>query len=160
MDQRAVADLYDGLDRAARNAASLDDVTAAYRYAVAALVSAVENPVRAAQDGNLERARKFIDQHFTERLELAEVARVAGFAPRHFTRLFKRAQSTTFEAYLKKLRIQRAKELLEGTDLSVERVAELAGFAVRPHFHRAFRALAGTTPAAFRERRRRALVYR
>ena len=109
--------------------------------------------------GNLRRALAFIGRHFTEPIGRTEVARVAGFAPRHFARLFKRRESTTFEAYVRKLRVERAKQLLDRTDLSVDRVAQLSGFILRPHFHRVFRQIVGTTPAEFRSSHRRKARY-
>jgi transcriptional regulator GlxA family with amidase domain len=159
IDERGRMDTYDALDRAAREAATVAELVAAYRHAVSDLVAAAEHPVVAAQDRNLRRSLAFIARHFTEPIALGDVARVAGFAPRHFARLFKRRESTTFEAYVRGLRVERAKQLLDGTDLSVERIAQLSGFDFRPHFHRVFRQIVGTTPAEFRSARRRRDVY-
>jgi AraC-like DNA-binding protein len=150
LEERSRLDTYDALDRAARDAPTVSELVSAYRRAVLDLIAAAEHPVPAAQDRKLRRSLAFIGHHFTEPIGLADVARVAGFAPRHFARLFKRRESTTFEAYVRKLRIERAKQLLAGTDLSVERVAQLSGFVLRPHFHRVFKQIVGTTPAEFR----------
>ena len=152
IDERNRRETYDAVDRAAKDANEVSELVSAYRRAVADLIAAAEHPVRAAQDRNLGRSLAFIARRFTEPIALSDVARVAGFAPRHFARLFRAREATTFEAYVRNLRIERAKQLLDSTELSIEKVAQLSGFALRPHFHRVFRQAVGKTPAEYRRR--------
>ena len=77
---------------------------------------------------------------------------MAGFAPGYFSKLFKRDEGVTFERYLRALRVERARQMLYATRLSVERVRQLAGFRTRSYFNRVFRQSFGTTPIAYRER--------
>ena len=58
----------------------------------------------------------------------------------------------TFVAYLTKLRIRRAKELLTGTALNLQRVAELRGFARGRYLNRIFKQATSQTPLQFRKR--------
>jgi AraC-like DNA-binding protein len=146
--------MQESLDKAARGASTLSELFAAYRRAVAELVDAVERPVSASRDRSLRRAIDFIHQHFTEPMTSRQVAKIAGFAPGYFCQLFKRRERMTFEQYLRRLRIEHAKQLLLGTDLSVERVGQLSGYALRHYFHRVFRRSVGVTPIAFRESER------
>ena len=92
--------------------------------------------------------------HSSEPLTRAQVARVAGFAPGYFSRLLLRDQGHAFDVYLQRLRVARSKQMLASTSLSVERVGQLSGFPVRSYFHRVFKASAGMTPLAFRQRAR------
>jgi transcriptional regulator GlxA family with amidase domain len=86
---------------------------------------------------------------------------VAGFSPNHFSRLFRASEKVPFEHYVRALRVERAKQMLSRTTLSVERIAQLSGFATGPYFQRVFKEVAGTTPGAFRgEARARAPVRR
>ncbi|HEV8246119.1 MAG TPA: AraC family transcriptional regulator, partial [Polyangiaceae bacterium] len=150
LDEIGYEDLCEKLERAARDAATLGALAAAYRPAIADLVSLVENPARAQQDRSLSKSLSFIREHFAGPITLTQAARVAGFAPAYFCRLFKKREGTTFEAYLRRLRVERAKELLTGTELGIARVAELSGFALRSHFHRVFSQAVGSTPRAYR----------
>jgi AraC-like DNA-binding protein len=154
LEEKGHRDLFDVLERSARDATTVRELAAVYRRAIADLVHAAERPVAAAQDRSLRRAIVFIQKHVSEPLSLAEVSRVAGFAPRHFSRLFKRRERMTFEHYVRQLRVERAKDLLAGTDLSVERVGQLSGFALRPYFQRVFKQLARMTPIEFRNSKR------
>jgi AraC-like DNA-binding protein len=154
LEEKGHRDLFDVLDRSARDATTVRELAAAYRRAITDLVHAAEKPVAAAQDRSLRRAIAFIHQHVSEPLSLARVSRVAGFAPRHFSRLFKLRERMTFEHYVRQVRVERAKDLLAATDLSVERVGQLSGFALRPYFQRVFKQLAKMTPIEFRNSKR------
>jgi AraC-like DNA-binding protein len=140
----------EALDQAAKSSFTLTELFDAYRRAIADLVALVQDPGRATQERSLSRAITFIHQHFTQRLSLTQVARVAGFAPGYFSQLFKRREKMTLDRYVRQLRIERAKQLLKGTDLSAERVGQLAGFTLRPYFYRVFGEATGMTPLQFR----------
>jgi AraC-like DNA-binding protein len=150
LGQKSAADLYASLDRAALRAATVGELLAAYRFAVADLVAGAQRPAGAAHDRSLRRALAFMHEHFAEPISLARVAAEGGFAPRYFSQLFKRRHGTTFEQYLRHLRVRNAQQLLAGTDLGIERVGRLSGFPVRSYFHRVFKELSGMTPVEFR----------
>jgi AraC-like DNA-binding protein len=114
------------------------------------VTAAVERPVPARQDRSLRAALDHIHAHFCEPLRLARVARIAGFAPSHFSKLFILREKTSFERYVRGLRIERARQLLTGTALHVTRIADLCGFNSLQYFGRAFRTVVGTTPLAYR----------
>jgi AraC-like DNA-binding protein len=138
------------LERAAREAPTVSDLVVVYRRAVADLSDALQRPSSAHQDRRLRRAVTYIHQHYGEPLTLRSLARVAGFAPNYFSRLFRRRERMTVARYLMQVRIERAKQLLLNTDLEVKRVAQLAGFASQHYFARSFRRAVGTTPLSFR----------
>jgi AraC-like DNA-binding protein len=138
------------LERAARDAATVKDLVAAYRLAISDLVELAERPVHAAQDRSLRRAMTFVEQHFAESLAVRQVARIAGFAPAYFGQLFKRRERTTFQVYVRARRIEHAKQLLTGTTLTTERIGQLSGFAERHYFYRTFKLVTGATPSEYR----------
>jgi YesN/AraC family two-component response regulator len=157
LEARSLGELLDGVSRAEREAQTIRDLFGAYRNAVSDLCAAVERPLPAARDRSLRRARAYIEQHYAEPLRLEAVAKVAGFAPNYFSQLFKKRERVTFEQYVHKLRIQRARQLLSSTTLEVQRVAQLAGFSSSTYFCRAFKHDEGSTPAQFR---RKLKIYR
>jgi two-component system response regulator YesN len=119
---------------------------------VADLSEAVYRPTPAHQDRRIRRAIGFVERHYGEKLTLGAVARVAGFEPNYFSRLFKRREKVTLELFIRGLRIDRAKQLLASTDLEVKRVAQLSGFATQHYFARVFRRAVGMTPLDWRRR--------
>ncbi|HEV8244436.1 MAG TPA: AraC family transcriptional regulator, partial [Polyangiaceae bacterium] len=129
LELRSFSALYAGLERAADRAGSLTELFAAYRHAVGDIVNVVSQPVTARRDHSLRRAEEYLRTHYQEPVTLERVARVAGFAPSYFSELFHKKQGVTFERYLTTLRLERAKQLLSGTALSLQRVAQLCGFS-------------------------------
>jgi transcriptional regulator GlxA family with amidase domain len=70
-------------------------------------------------DQRLERARRFIEQHFAEPIDLDRMTRTACLSRFHFQREFKRAFGVTPRHHLTRARVERARELLENTDQPV-----------------------------------------
>jgi AraC-like DNA-binding protein len=142
--------LCEALDRGAGEARFLEDLLAAYRRAAQDLAIAVQRPVTARQDRSLRSAVDHIHQHYAEPLRLARVARIAGFAPSHFSKLFILREHMPFERYVRGLRLERAKQLLFDTDLPSTRIAELSGFGSLQYFSTVFRGQFGMTPLEYR----------
>jgi AraC-like DNA-binding protein len=150
LDPKSLSGMREGLDRAASEAATVSDLFAAYRQTVADMSAAVRAPVAARRGRGLRGALEYIHQHYAEALPLAQIARVAGFAPKYFSQLFRKKEQITFERYLLRLRIDRAKRLLSGTDLNVTRVAELSGLGNPQYLCRVFRRALRVTPLEYR----------
>jgi AraC-like DNA-binding protein len=142
--------IREGLSRAATVARTTGELLTAYREAVADLSTAVSSPVVARHEHSLRKALDHIHQHFTEPLRLPHVARLAGLSPKYFSRLFAKREGTTFERYVSRMRIERAKQLLASTDLAVGRVAKLSGFNSVQYFCGAFRRSLEVSPLAYR----------
>lgn len=97
----------------------------------------------------LRRLEAFVQGNLYRSIALAELAAVAGISRFHFCRLFKRRTGLTPMAFVERLRIERAKQLMRDTRLGLAEVALLAGFADQSHFTHRFRRRVGVTPAAF-----------
>jgi AraC-like DNA-binding protein len=152
LDERSASELHKSIDRSLEDATKLTEVLAVYRRAVSELEAAIQSPISARHGRSIARARTFMRDHLNEPLSLAQVSRVAGFAPDYFSRLLKREHGMTFESMLSSLRIERAKHLLAGTQLNVEGIRNLTGFNSHSYFHRVFKKTVGVTPAEYRER--------
>jgi AraC-like DNA-binding protein len=98
------------------------------------------------------QAKLFIDNHYSEPIDLNILSSEAIFSKFHFLRLFKESYGVTPYVYLKKIRIEKAKELLS-QDLQVEEVCFHIGFDSVTSFTTLFKRQVGITPAAFREDR-------
>jgi AraC-like DNA-binding protein len=158
LDEKSFDELCAILERKAEAADTLSELCSAYRDVVRDMDEALQRPVEAHQERSLRRAVSFIRDHISEPLSLSAVARHAGFAPNYFSRLFKRREKVTFELYVRDLRIERAKEMLARTSLSVERVGQLSGFASNHYFHRVFKRVTSETPRECRNRLQRELL--
>jgi AraC family transcriptional regulator len=92
----------------------------------------------------------YVGDNLSRDLSLAEIAAAANLSPYHFARAFKRSTGLSPHQYVLHRRIERAKDLLKGTDLPVGVVALRVGFASPSHFSQQFKRIVGTPPSAFR----------
>jgi AraC-like DNA-binding protein len=152
LDPRTFDALCRALDQSARDASTLGELFDAYRTAVSDVAEAVQHPAAAQKEQSLRRAVEHMHRHYAEPLTSSAMAKMAGFTRTHFSKLFKDREKKTFVAYVTGLRVERAKELLDGTDLAVARVAEQSGFRSVQYFCRVFRHLTGLTPEGHRAR--------
>ncbi len=76
----------------------------------------------------------------------------SGLADRSFKRRFRRATGHSPIAYVQQLRVQRAKEMLVRTELSIERIASRVGYADSSAFHRLFKRITRVTPGTYRRK--------
>jgi AraC-like DNA-binding protein len=105
---------------------------------------------------HLLRAKDLIDREYGQQLDVPALARAAHASTAHFSRSFKRAFGETPHQYLLRRRIERAKELLRGTALSVSEVSLAVGFRSLGSFSTAFRELVGEPPSDYAGRWRSA----
>ncbi len=102
------------------------------------------------QVDRLNGALDFLKAHYREPITLGRIADVAYVSPSYFCKLFKRVTGHSFTEYLKRMRVDSAKDLLLNSDLSIGRVAEEVGFESHSYFNRVFKQLSGLSPTEFR----------
>lgn len=105
--------------------------------------------------GLVQSALAFIEAHCLESLSLQDVAAAVGRTPSHLANTIRRETGLTVGDWLRVHRMAEARRRLLETDASIESIADQVGYADVTHFIRTFRRAQGTTPRAFRERRRR-----
>jgi AraC-like DNA-binding protein len=101
---------------------------------------------------HLLRAKDVIDREYARPLDVATLASEAHASTAHFARSFKRAFGETPHRYLQRRRVERATELLRGTDLSVTEISLEVGFQSLGSFGAAFRELVGESPGRYGRR--------
>lgn len=101
----------------------------------------------------LARVQDRIDACLETGISLEELAAEAGLSRFHFARAFREATGQPPHGYLTQRRIEKAKELLRHTDLSLAEIAFTVGFSSQSHFSATFRGRVGQTPRRFRVQR-------
>jgi AraC-like DNA-binding protein len=117
------------------------------------LLEYAKRPVLAPPDEAFARvmpAVRHAQEHFAEDLTRERLADLAHLSPSRFHDVFRRAMGVAPMEYVMALRLQRARELLIGTDLPVYEIAGRCGFNSSHYFSRAFRRHAGVPPGAYR----------
>jgi AraC family transcriptional regulator len=127
----------------------------AFRLAV---LSNREAPTNAAKTSalplwRLQRVADFIKQRLDGEVQLADMAAAAGLSPMHFAAQFKNATGMRPHHYLLAERVDRAKQLLQGTSYSIMDIAIAVGFQSQAHFTTVFKRHENTTPHQWRQSR-------
>ncbi len=94
----------------------------------------------------LAKAVEIIESELDEPLRTADVAARVGLSPRQLERLFGRHLNCSPKKYRMEMRLNRARELLRQTEMSVINVALACGFTSPSHFSKCYRARFGSTP--------------
>ncbi|GGA09729.1 AraC family transcriptional regulator [Blastomonas marina] len=98
----------------------------------------------------VDRARRYIDEHYPENFGLDELAAAAEISKFHLARSFSRSHGLSPLAYRTQRRIHAARRLiLKGTPLAD--IAIGLGFADQSHLTRQFQSIVGISPARYRE---------
>ena len=99
------------------------------------------------------RAIELMETHLEEVLGIDALCQASGVSRRQLERLFQRHFRLSPQRYYLDLRLQRARALLQYTDMSVVEISVACGFGAAAHFSRAYRAWAGRPPSAERTTR-------
>jgi AraC family transcriptional regulator len=98
----------------------------------------------------LKQAIEYINAHLGENVSLSDIATQLNMSQYHFSRLFKQSTGMPPHTYLIDRRVDRSKQLLRGTELTILEISNECGFANPSHFARCFRQQMGITPMQFR----------
>lgn len=100
------------------------------------------------------RTLELMDEHYAASLTVDLLAHEVGLSPAHFARAFKETLGQAPHSYLLKLRLEKARRLLDHSDAVLSNVAQRTGFADQAHFTRLFKREFGVTPGALMKTRR------
>ena len=95
----------------------------------------------------------YISMHYCSDISLKDCAVQVGFHPNYLSRYFREQMGITFQEYIKKLRIDRAKWLLQNENMSVTEVLFQSGFRDIRTFNKLFKKECGVTPTGFRKKK-------
>jgi len=101
-------------------------------------------------DRQLLQVIDYINDYLAEEIKLSDLAELLGMSQFHFSHLFKQSMGVPPHQYVIQQRVERAKQFLKQTELSITEIAFLCGFNSHSHLSKWFRQLTGMTPKAYR----------
>lgn len=103
-------------------------------------------------DIRMKQMLVYIMEHYQSEIQTAQLAEAASISERECYRLFQQCLRQTPIRFLQNYRVQKAKNLLRTTGMSVTEISSAAGFESISYFSRIFKRLTGQTPLEFRSR--------
>lgn len=123
-----------------------------YEIYAAVTRSAATDSIAAEQAQRLQDAVAHIHQHLQDpALSVEQLAELCGVSTVHFRRTFARLYHTSPIKYITALRLSRARELLQNTDLPVSDICAQCGYTSVYYFDRVFKQQFGLQPLQFRK---------
>ncbi|QIP12682.1 helix-turn-helix transcriptional regulator [Spirosoma aureum] len=98
----------------------------------------------------INRVCQYVEQHYTQPVDVREVADLASLTVPAFCRYFKRMTHLTFTDFVNEYRVNQARRMLQSSR-TVADVGFAVGFNNLSHFNKTFRAVTGQTPSAYRK---------
>jgi AraC-like DNA-binding protein len=113
----------------------------------------VPNPRQSGKksSGYIEKALNYIHVNYHKDVPVSALADYVGLERSYFSKLFNQTAGYSPQAYILRYRLEKARELLKTTGLSVGEISECTGFSDGFYFSRAFKNFTGLSPAAYRK---------
>ena len=89
--------------------------------------------------------------HYKNDISLDDVSREIDISPYYFSKVFKEATGENFIDYLTGLRIDKAKDLLENTGMSMKEICGEVGYSNPNYFSRIFKKIVGVSPTEYKD---------
>jgi AraC-like DNA-binding protein len=101
---------------------------------------------------DIDYVKYYIRKNIDKNVELEDIANIMGYSTKYMSRLFKQETGTNFNDYRLELKMEKAKEYLENTDLRIKQIAYEIGYENSESFVRIFKRKTGFTPSQYRNR--------
>jgi YesN/AraC family two-component response regulator len=97
-----------------------------------------------------ENIERYIRKHYTSELSMQDVAKAMNYSEAYFCKLFKQCFKVNFFAWLNEFRVEKAKEMLLQSRMSIREISLACGYTDANYFARVFKRITGKTPSEFR----------
>jgi AraC-like DNA-binding protein len=102
--------------------------------------------------GTIKKVIEFIDENIEKKILLNDLAALTNLSPNHFHKVFSETMGITPNVFITKLRLDKAKDLLIRTDLTISDISAKCGFDNIPYFSYLFKKQIKLSPGEFRKK--------
>lgn len=107
----------------------------------------------------IDRLHKYIRENLSQDLSLSKLAGIINYNPSYLARIYKKTTGGTILSYIQNARMEKVKELLASTDMSLQNISESIGCSSTSYFAQLFRRETGISPTEYRRNANRILFH-
>ncbi|MCC8049080.1 MAG: response regulator [Clostridiales bacterium] len=134
-------------------AVSFNDYESLWRWFAEKMAAACDtiHDYRESQSNSVvKKAQNYIRENYSHDISLDDVSRAVNISPYYFSKVFKEESGENFIEYLTRVRVEKAKELLQNPDLSIKMISSMCGYSDPNYFSRLFKKQTDMTPREYR----------
>jgi transcriptional regulator GlxA family with amidase domain len=110
------------------------------------------------EDESIRKAQQFIEEHFTNKITVDQLAEMLALSRRNLERRFKKATANTVVEYIQRVKIEAAKMSLESSRENVNEVMYKVGYTDTKAFRNTFKRITGLSPVQYRSKYNRQVM--
>lgn len=111
----------------------------------------IERPSEYSNNMIINEAITYVKEHYGEEISIESVAKHVMLSPEYFGAYFKKNYGQNFLVFLRKTRMNAAREFLKNQELTISVISEMVGYKSPSHFYEIFQNHFGMTPSQFRK---------
>lgn len=113
------------------------------------IINAVRINKKDKVSSSIAAAIEYIEEHYNEELHLDGVSKYINISPQYLSKLFKEETNYNFVEWITNVRIDKAKELMNDTDMTIKEICFLVGYNDPNYFSRKFKRIVGSSPTDY-----------
>lgn len=130
---------------------TFEDITTVFESALYGIILSLKNKPRSSNAKWIGKARRFIEEHYSEDISLSGMAQYVNMSETYFSKIFLEETGENFVKYLNLIRIEKAKKLLKETNLKAYIISSKVGYSNPEYFFKVFKKIVGKNVKEYKE---------
>jgi two-component system, response regulator YesN len=130
---------------------SMDQIGHWFRRLIQITTANIEREMNAKGNQHITRVIEILERDYSRDISLNTVAEQLSMNPAYISRLFKQNTGQTFVDYLKRIRIDKSRELLAQSELKINEIGKQVGYDNSYYFIKVFKETMGLTPGEYKK---------
>jgi two-component system response regulator YesN len=130
---------------------SMDSIIQWFHRLIRLTTTYIEREMNAKGNQHITKVIDLIERDYSQDISLNSIAELMNLNPAYISRLFRQISGHSFVDYLKKIRIERSKELLVQSDLKINEIGKQVGYSNSYYFIKVFKDMMGLTPGEYKK---------
>ncbi len=134
-----------------RNMLSFEEKVTKVMHVVTHIADMIESKRDDHNSKLVERVKKYIMARYNEDIQLNSIAESVCLSKNYVSQLFKQKMGMSIIEYVHRIRITKAKELMENTDQKIYEISDAVGYSDQHYFSSVFKRFTGLSPSEYKE---------